>query len=264
MAPQDDTASPWLGFWERANRIYVDDRHRAVHYRRVADDLLSVLPPCGPPPIKSGASGGGPPRPEPAVLDYGCGEALEAARVAARVGRLYLYDAARPTRARLAERFAGIANVAMLDEAGLEALAPASLDLIVVNSVIQYLSREEISALLARSRAWLRADGLLVLADVIPPDATALADARALLGTAWRHGFLVAALLGLAATFFSDYRRLRAEAGLATFEAAEMVALLRAAGFAAERRRRNFGFNPERMTFLARVIPRGPKDSASL
>jgi SAM-dependent methyltransferase len=249
VAPQDDSASPWLGFWERANRIYVSDRHRAVHYRRVADDLLSVLPPCGPKP-----SGGGPSRAAPAVLDYGCGEALEAARVAARIGRLYLYDAARPTRARLVARFAGIANVTVLDEAGLAALAPASLDLILVNSVIQYLSREELGALLARARAWLRADGLLVLADVIAPDATALADARALLGTAWRHGFLGAALLGLAATFFSNYRRLRAAAGLATFAEPEMAALLRAAGFAAERRERNFGFNPERMTFLARPL----------
>ncbi len=230
--------SPWLGFWERANRIYVSDRHRAVHYRRVADDLLSVLPP----------------RPAPAVLDYGCGEALEAARVAARVGRLYLYDAARPTRARLAARFAGIANVAVLDEARLEALAPASLDLILVNSVIQYLSREELEALLSRARGWLRADGVLVLADVIPPDATALADAGALIETAWRHGFLGAALIGLAATFLSDYRRLRAKAGLATFAEAEMAALLRRAGFAAERLPRNFGFNPERMTFLARPL----------
>jgi SAM-dependent methyltransferase len=230
--------SPWLAFWERANRIYVNDRHRAVHYRRVADDLLVVLPR----------------REAPAVLDYGCGEALDAARVAARVGRLYLYDAARPTRARLVERFAGAANIAVLDEAGLAALAAASLDLILVNSVIQYLSREELAALLARARAWLRLDGLLVLADVIPPDATALADARALLGTARRHGFLGAALVGLAATFFSDYRRLRARAGLATFAESEMLSLLGRAGFAAERRLRNLGFNPERMTFLARPL----------
>ena len=240
MARKDDTASPWLAFWERANRIYVSDRHRAVHYRRVADDILSVLPA----------------RKAPAVLDYGCGEALEAARVAARTGRLYLYDAARPTRARLAERFAGVANVAVLDEAGLAALAPASLDLILVNSLIQYLSREELASLLARWRAWLRGDGVLVLADVIPPDATALADARALIGAAWRHGFLGAALLGLAATFFSDYRRLRGATGLATFAEPEMLELLRRSDFAAERRRPNFGFNPERMTFLARPLGR--------
>src|SRR5262245_2678834 len=87
--------SGWLTFWEQANRIYVNDRHRAVHYARVADDILSVLPP-GPAPV---------------VLDYGSGDALEAPRVAARCRTLYLYDGAQAVRARLRARFGAVLRV---------------------------------------------------------------------------------------------------------------------------------------------------------
>jgi len=233
-----DSAQSWRDFWNRGNRIYVNDRHLAAHCRTVAGDILSLKP-----------------GPGAAVLDYGCGEALEAGRVAAAVGKLYLYDAAPEVRARLGERFAAAPNVAVLDEAGLAALPGRGLDLIVVNSVLQYVAKPELPALLERWRRWLRPSGRLVLADIVPPRDMLAADTLALLGFARREGFLVAALSGLVATFFSDYRRLRARLGLSRYGEEEMVALLRAAGFDARRRLPNFGINPKRMTFVATPTP---------
>jgi ubiquinone/menaquinone biosynthesis C-methylase UbiE len=231
--------NPWRRFWGQSHRIYVNDRHRAVHYRQVADDVLAVLP-----------------RPSSTVIDYGCGDALDAGRVAARVARLYLFDAVPEVVARLRGRFAGEANITVLDEAQLAAVPPASIDLAVVNSVVQYLQPAELDTALAAVRRILRHDGTLVVADVIPPDAGAAADVAALLRTAARHGFLLAALGGLVATFFSDYRRLRRSAGLATYSEAEFLRMLRRAGFEASRRPANFGFNASRMTFIARLPPR--------
>lgn len=227
--------SPWLGFWERANRIYVNDRHRAVHYRQVADDILSILPPGS----------------DSIVLDYGCGEALEAPRVAARVERLYLFDAVQTVQEKLRARFLGHDGIVVLDAAALASLAPGTLDRIVVNSVLQYVPRSELPALLAGWHRALKPGGMLILADVIPPDVGAVADVKALLGTALGNGFFFAALIGLFATFSSEYRRLRAKAGLSTYRETEMLTLLREAGFSARRRMPNFGINPARMTFLA-------------
>src|SRR5688572_27443362 len=156
--PAPREMNPWRQFWGQSHRIYVNDRHRAIHYRQVADDLLSVLPPL----------------PGPGVLDYGCGDAFDAARVAARVGQLYLFDAVPEVVARLRARFAGHANIAVLDEPQLAALPPASVDLVVVNSVVQYLQRPELDAALAAIRRILRGDGILIVADVIPPDAGAV------------------------------------------------------------------------------------------
>ena len=227
--------SGWREFWNRPNRIYVNERHLAVHYARVADDILGLAP------------GGG-----AVLLDYGCGEALEAGRVSAAVGRLHLYDAAPETRARLRARHGANPGISVLDEAGLDRLPAGAIDLILVNSVIQYLSREELEALLGRCRAWLAPGGRLVVADVIPPGGSAAADALSLLRTARRHGFLGAALAGLAATLFSDYRRMRQSLGLSTYTPEAFAGLAAQAGFAAAREPRNFGFNPRRMTFTLR------------
>jgi hypothetical protein len=50
----------WIAFWDSEHSIYVNARHRDVHYRRIAQDICAYVP--------AGA----------AVLDYGCGEALHA------------------------------------------------------------------------------------------------------------------------------------------------------------------------------------------
>ncbi len=228
----------WREFWNRANRVYVNDRHRSVHYRHVADDILRILPAerC-------------------VALDFGCGEALEAKRIAARAARLYLYDSSERVRQSLIARFGGDAGIVVLDDRAYGALPAASLDRIVVNSVIQYLSEEELRLRLADWRRLLRGDGILILADVIPPDAGMAADASSLLSTAWRHGFLAGALAGLAATLFSDYRRVRGQVGLSTYDEQALTELLGPMGFVVERRSKNFGFNTRRRTYLARPRP---------
>jgi SAM-dependent methyltransferase len=226
--------SGWLTFWEQANRIYVNDRHRTVHYARVADDILAVLPSDR----------------APAVLDYGCGDALEAPRVAARCSRLWLYDASQAVRARLHARFATSDAIVVVDDVA--AVAHGSADVIVINSVVQYLTRDELDHLLVQCRRLLAAEGMLVIADIIPPNAGAVADIAALLGTGLRHGFLGAALMGIVASALSDYRKLRRDLGLATYDERAFLGLLAAAGFKAQRRPTNFGFNARRLTFLAR------------
>ena len=228
----------WLRFWDRPHRIYANDRHLRVHCARIAGDILSVLPQ----------------RRNLRVLDFGCGEALDAGRIAAGVGRLYLHDGAASVRARLAERFRGTPNITVLDESGLAALGPGSIDALIVFSVIQYVARAELPALLRRWRELLAPDGMLVIADVIPPEAGLVDDVRSLLAAAWTHGFMLAALGSLAATLFSDYRRLRHELGLAIYSDREIQDLLRAAGLRAERLPRNLGFHPARHTYIARAV----------
>lgn len=230
--------SGWRDYWNRPVRLLVNARHRTVHYARVADDILDELPPGD----------------AAAVLDYGCGEALEAGRVAARCRRLFLCDAAPAIRAGLEMNFSHVRNVTVVAPEAVDAIADASLDLIVVNSVLQYLSVAECAALCRQFHRKLSADGRLVLADVIPPDAGFFADVGALLGMAVRHRFLLAALAGLAATFASEYRRLRRAVGLSTWTESAFVDLLGGCGFAAVRRPQNFGFNRRRMTFIARPL----------
>lgn len=224
----------WQEFWDRPHRIYVNDRHRQVHYERVAADIVEEIPDA-----------------QATVLDYGCGEALAAAEVAARCRRLILCESAENLRNALKARYAGKAGFSIVAPEDIAGLAAGSLDLVVANSVLQYLTREECTALAVRLRPKLAKRGRLIFADVVPPDGGIVADVSSLLLSAARHGFFFAALAGLASTLVSDYRRLRQQIGLTTYRESEIVALLERAGYRAQRRPRNFGFNQGRMTVIA-------------
>jgi len=225
----------WIAFWDSKHSVYVNARHRDVHYRTIAEHIRAYLPP------------------DATVLDYGCGEALSAEIVAGAARRLILCDAAPTVRAGLEVRFAGRPTIEVRSPEAVDALPAGSLDVVVMHSVAQYLTPGELDARLALFRRLLRADGLLILGDIIPPDVSAATDAMALLRFAGANGFFVAAMLGLVRTVaLTDYMRLRTNLGLTRYNEAEIVARLAAAGFSAQRAAENVGHNPARMTFLAR------------
>jgi SAM-dependent methyltransferase len=224
----------WRDYWNQDTPIYASERHKLLHYRLIANDIIGLI-----------AS------PQAVVLDYGCGEALFADKIAAKCRRLYLSDAAPLVRDRLNERFRNDARITVLATDDVAGLPDASLDLIVVNSLVQYLSLDEFRGLLKLMHEKLKADGKLVLGDLIPPDISPLTDAKALLSFAWQGGFLRSAVASLARTAFSEYRTIREEIGLAQYSEEEVIDLLEDAGFAPERAERNIGHNQARMTFLA-------------
>ncbi len=225
----------WRDYWNQDTPIYVSERHKVLHYWLVANDIVGLIP-----------------SPDAVVLDYGCGEAISANRVASRCASLYLVDGAPLVRDRVRERFRKEARITVLSPDDMDAVPEGSVDLVVVNSLLQYLSLDELRSLLVTWRLKLKEGGQLVLADVIPPDVSPVADARALLAFAWKGGFVRHALVGLVRTALSDYRKVRNELGLSQYTQGEMLELLRDLGFKAERRAANIGHNQARMTFVAR------------
>jgi SAM-dependent methyltransferase len=225
----------WREFWDGAHSIYVNERHRDVHYREIAEQIADFVP-----------------GPHARVLDHGCGEATHADLVAAKAREVLLCDGAPSVRRAIAARFAANPRIKVLAPEEVEQLPRGSLDLVVANSLVQYLKADELDRLLALWRRLVAPDGTLIVADVIPPDVGAASDALALVRYAATHGFLLAALTGMARTALSPYRKLRAELGIARYGEAEFMARLRAVGFSAERLPRNMEHNPARMTFRAR------------
>jgi SAM-dependent methyltransferase len=228
-------SSGWLKFWDSSHSIYVNARHRDVHYRLIAQQIAELVP-----------------SPQARVLDYGCGEALHADRVAAAAGELLLCEGAPRVRAGIAARFAGNAKIRAVAPEDVERLADHSLDLIVLHSVAQYLTPEELAKLFAVFHRLLNSVGVLVVSDIIPPDVAASTDALALLRFGTAHGFFVAAVVGLVRTVLSDYWRLRTRYGLTRYGEAAMSEKLAAAGFTTQRAPHNIGHNQARMAFMAR------------
>jgi len=226
----------WIDYYDSTHTIYVSKRHRDIHFETIAADIIGYIP-----------------SPMAVVLDYACGEALSAPRVADACGKLILAEPAPGVRGRLIARFAPNTKIRVRSLDELRGMEEASVDLAIMNSASQYMTPAELDATLANLRRLLRPSGLLVVGDVLHPQVGMTRDVMALLRLAAKHGFLKDALVGLARTALSDYRQLRSRIGLQRYTDAEMMAKLSAAGFAATREAKNIGHNPARTTFVARL-----------
>jgi ubiquinone/menaquinone biosynthesis C-methylase UbiE len=225
----------WIDYYDSTHTIYASRRHRDLHFDLVARDIIGYI---------SSA--------DAVVLDYACGEALSAAKVAEACGKLILAEPAPGVRGRLIARFAPNTKIRVRSLDDLRKMEEKSIDLVVMNSVAQYMTAAELDSAFAVIKRLLKPSGRLVLGDILRPEVGMPRDVIALLRFAFKHGFLKDALIGLVATALSDYRHLRTRVGLQRYGEAEMIAKLAASGFTASRAPFNIGHNPWRMTFVAR------------
>lgn len=235
-AVQRCLAQNWIELWNGPNPMWLNDRHLQARCRRVVDDILSLL--AG--------------RAQPIVLDYGCGEALEAHRMAAVTGRFFLYDAPPAILDRVKTRYAATPNVEVIGDEKLRAIPKASLDVVVMSSVIQYLSPTQFETLLERFFAQLKPAGEILIGDVIPPTGDHVDYALTLLADGLRYGYFWAAVRGMIVMRFSHYWDLKRSLRYSYYSEEAIVALLRRHGFEPERLPLNIGGGRGRMTFRAR------------
>jgi SAM-dependent methyltransferase len=227
----------WLSYWDAPNKSYVSERHKQAHYDVVFDGVRPFVPT---------AAGS-------VVVDWGCGDALAAERIAdVCSGTVLLYDPANSTRERLHRLHGMHPRIRILDDLAADSLAPDTIDLVIVNSVIQYLTEAQLDRSLAWFHSVLKPTGTLLLGDVISPGTPGLRHVTTFLGFALRRGFLLVAIAGLAQTFVSSYRKLQKQLGLAAYAPGQMVAKLERFGFTAERLARNIAVSPHRSSYLGR------------
>jgi len=225
----------WIDYYDSTHTIYASKLHRDLHFELIARDIIGYIS-----------------SPDAVVLDYACGEALSAAKVAQVCGKLYLAEPAPGVRGRLIARFAPNTRIRVRSLDDLRKMDEKSLDLAIMNSVAQYMTPAELDAAFAIIKRLLKPGGRLVLGDILRPEIGMPKDVLALLRFAATHGFLRDALIGLVSTALSDYRQLRTRVGLHRYSEADMIAKLAASGFSASRAHVNIGHNPWRMTFVAR------------
>lgn len=226
----------WIDYYDSTHTIYASKLHRDLHFQVIARDIVSYIPSS-----------------DAVVLDYSCGEALSAAKVAEACMTLILAEPAPGVRGRLIARFAPNTKIRVRSLDELRNMQEGSIDLVVMNSVAQYMSESEFETALAVIRRLLKPSGKFVLGDVLRPDVGMFRDVLALLIFAGRNGFLRDALVGLVATALSDYRQLRTKVGLQRYNEADILARLKKAGLSAVRAPKNIGHNRWRMTFVARL-----------
>ena len=96
----------WREFWNGTHSIYVNERHRALHYDRIAKDIASLVPSA-----------------DACVLDYGCGEAESAGHCRAPLRHaLPLRYGAQRAGATARLRFGRNDKIVVLSSEALEAM----------------------------------------------------------------------------------------------------------------------------------------------
>ncbi len=201
----------WIDYYDSTHTIYASRLHRDLHFQLIARDIIGYIS-----------------SPDAVVLDYACGEALSAAKVAEACGKLILAEPAPGVRGRLIARFAPDTKIRVRSLEDLRKTDANSIDLAIMNSVAQYMTPAELDAAFAIVKRLLKPGGRLILGDILRPEVGMPKDVLALLRFAATHGFLRDALIGLVSTALSDYRQLRAKVGLQRYSEAEMIAKLAA------------------------------------
>jgi SAM-dependent methyltransferase len=169
------SASSWSDYWNGMAQRHIFEIEATDHVRRLRQAV-----PVGP---------------ADRVLDFGCGFGFVAELLAPHVAQLGCWDAAEGMRTATAQRTGRLPNVVQVDlGSGVPAGAEATYDLIVVTSVIQYMTPVELSGWLGRWRTLLRPGGRVVVSDVPCPGTSAVGELVGMLLFAARHGFLLTAL----------------------------------------------------------------------
>jgi cyclopropane fatty-acyl-phospholipid synthase-like methyltransferase len=173
------------------------------------------------------------------VLDFGCGFGLVAALVAPRVARVCWWEPSRHMRGEAERHLASLPNATFWDLSAMpdapygHPLPALRFDLILVNSVVQYMPPDDVWAWLPWWRRMLKAGGRLVLSDLITGDHRGVADMIDLLRLGARHGSPVRAAAGAIGGVVT-YWRTRHAAPLTRVDRDDLTSRAREAGLDTE------------------------------
>ena len=151
----------WIDYYDSTHTIYASKLHRDLHFEIIARDIIGYIS-----------------SPDAVVLDYACGEALFAGQVADACAKLYLAEPAPGVRGRLIARFAPNTKIRVRSLDDVRKMAESSVDLVVMNSVAQYMTPEELDSAFAVIRRLLKPSGRLVLGDILRPEVGMFRDVR--------------------------------------------------------------------------------------
>ena len=130
---------------------------------------------------------------EARVLDFGCGFGFVADKLSEKVEKVFIWDASDNMRSMARKLLARRRNIKSLNLSDGKVIPrKVSFDLIIVNSVVQYMNIDEFSSWLVRWRTMLAPNGRIILSDVIRPDTRSmLQEICELLAFCARRGVLM-------------------------------------------------------------------------
>jgi SAM-dependent methyltransferase len=184
------------------------------------------------------------------VLDFGCGFGFVAEALACKVGELFIWDSSANMSRFSRHLVRGHQNIRFLDLSDAET-APCNLhfDLILVNSVVQYMTFDEFSAWLVRWPTMLAPGGRIVISDLISPAHNSISDLIDILRFSVRRG-LSGNRIVWAFRKLGRYRRVRGTCPLGRIGVEELSQRGKAAGLTMTRLPANLTHFTKRFTAI--------------
>ena len=187
------------------------------------------------------------------VLDFGCGLGFVSELLASEVGSLFFWDYSENMLETAKVRLASTSNAQAIDLSGHNQGLTADFDLIVVNSVIQYMSEDDFSVWLACWRGMLNEGGTLVISDVILPQPAFLTEVFDSIIFSAREGFLIRTL---SKNFkqYSRYLKARSQAPMTRYSKEEFSKRVEDSGLAVCFQPKNLTYRTNRFSALLRPV----------
>ena len=183
------------------------------------------------------------------VLDFGAGYGSVSAFIRNKVKHIYLLDKADYMQEVLKFNYSQYDNMEVigdLDEIN------EKVSVIIVNSVAQYIDKEEFKSILKGFKKVCKPDAQIVIADLIPNNYSKLQDFRGQLSLSLKYGFFTKLLVyAVSNTFFSPKLSLSGDY-LIKYDPEEMIAMLSDHGFESRLAESNFTYSRKRFTILAK------------
>lgn len=209
-----ETTTGWSDYWEGVDHRHIFAVEAVDHVARLRRAITLS--------------------PTDRVLDFGCGFGHVVELLAKQVATVGYWDASQTMRDATARRTAVLDTVSEVELTDAHwAEASGGFDLVVANSVVQYMSPDELAEWMRRWKQLLAPGGRVVLADIPRPGASTVTELVGMLRFAAKHGFLLKALR----EGFEEARRYsksRTAVDLAKWEPAQLVALAAEQGLTAE------------------------------
>ncbi len=183
------------------------------------------------------------------VLDFGAGYGHVSNLLRDKVSRIYLFDKSSYMQDILHTHFDGEPNMKVISEWD---EIPEKVTLIIINSVAQYISKEDFRKILSSFLKITDHRTKVVISDIIPEGYSLLPDFTQQFTTAIRHGFFTKLVAFAISNTLYKPSLIISDNELVTYGREEMVELLAETGFKAELAPENFTYSKKRFTVIAR------------
>ena len=179
------------------------------------------------------------------VLDFGAGKGDVSLLIRDKVQKIYLFEKSKMSTELLRKRFYDCENIHILDSLP-EIKEPVSV--IIINSVIQYMSKNEVEKMLSDLQKISSPNTKLIISDALPSGYTKFNDALHMLKTSLKNGFFLEFVTNMITSIINSPQLSLKTSSLQIYDKDEMKQILLKHGYDSVIMEKNFTYSQDRYT----------------